>query len=32
MKTHPSVSVALRNGKLRLHGWVYDIETGTSWR
>ncbi|AWP33490.1 carbonic anhydrase [Pantoea eucalypti] len=29
MKTHPSVSVALRNGKLRLHGWVYDIESGT---
>ena len=28
IKTHPSVSVALRKGKLRLHGWVYDIETG----
>ncbi|ARF49506.1 MULTISPECIES: carbonic anhydrase [Pantoea] len=29
MKTHPSVSVGLRQGKLRLHGWVYDIESGT---
>ena len=28
IKTHPSVSVALRKGKLRLHGWVYDIESG----
>jgi carbonic anhydrase len=28
LRTHPSVSRALRQGKLRLHGWVYDIETG----
>lgn len=28
IRTHPSVSVALRNGKLKLHGWVYDIESG----
>lgn len=28
MKTHPSVAVALRKGALRLHGWVYDIESG----
>lgn len=28
IKTHPSVAVALRNGKIRLHGWVYDIEKG----
>jgi len=28
IKTHPSVAVALRKGKVRLHGWVYDIESG----
>ncbi|WP_241638794.1 carbonic anhydrase [Rosenbergiella epipactidis] len=28
IKTHPSVAVALRNKKINLHGWVYDIETG----
>ncbi|OON37998.1 carbonic anhydrase [Izhakiella australiensis] len=28
IRTHPSVSVALRNRTIRLHGWVYDIETG----
>ncbi len=28
VKTHPSVAVALRNEKIRLHGWVYDIESG----
>lgn len=28
MKTHPSVAVGLRNNALRLHGWVYDIESG----
>lgn len=28
IKTHPSVSVGLRNHSLRLHGWVYDIESG----
>ncbi len=26
--THPSVALALRQGRLNLHGWVYDIETG----
>lgn len=28
IKTHPSVAVALRKGTVRLHGWVYDIESG----
>ena len=28
IKTHPCVSVGLRNKALRLHGWVYDIESG----
>jgi carbonic anhydrase len=28
IKTHPSVAVALSQGKLNLHGWVYDIENG----
>lgn len=29
LKTHPSVALALEQGRLNLHGWVYDIETGT---
>ena len=28
LKTHPSVALALEQGRLTLHGWVYDIETG----
>jgi len=28
IKTHPSVAVGLRDSALRLHGWVYDIESG----
>lgn len=28
IKTHPCVALALRKGKVRLHGWVYDIESG----
>src|ERR1700726_1684156 len=28
LRTHPSIALALSQGKLRLHGWVYDIETG----
>lgn len=28
MRTHPCVAVGLRNNALRLHGWVYDIESG----
>ena len=28
IKTHPCVAVGLRNNALRLHGWVYDIESG----
>jgi carbonic anhydrase len=29
IKTHPSVALALEQDQLDLHGWVYDIETGT---
>jgi carbonic anhydrase len=29
LKTHPSVALALEQGRLKLHGWVYDIETGS---
>jgi carbonic anhydrase len=29
LKTHPSVALALERGRLTLHGWVYDIETGS---
>lgn len=28
LRTHPSVASRLAAGKLRLHGWVYKIETG----
>lgn len=28
LKTHPSVAVAIEQGRLNLHGWVYDIENG----
>ena len=26
--THPTVAAGVASGKLELHGWVYDIETG----
>lgn len=29
LATHPSVALALEQGRLSLHGWVYDIETGS---
>lgn len=29
LKTHPYVSLALDQHRLNLHGWVYDIETGS---
>src|ERR1700744_4688995 len=29
LKTHASVRLALAQGHLALHGWVYDIETGS---
>ncbi|MFQ4147748.1 carbonic anhydrase [Arthrobacter sp. LAPM80] len=29
IKTHPCVALALDQGRLNLHGWVYDIETGS---
>lgn len=28
LKTHPTVAVAIAQGTLELHGWVYDIKTG----
>jgi carbonic anhydrase len=28
LRTHPAVASALSQGKLKLHGWVYRIETG----
>lgn len=28
LRTHPSVAVALSRGDLKLHGWVYQFETG----
>jgi carbonic anhydrase len=28
VKRHPAVATGLRRGNLRLHGWVYSIETG----
>jgi len=28
LRTHPSVAVGLARGDLKLHGWVYTIETG----
>lgn len=28
LRTHPAVAGLLANGALRLHGWVYEIETG----
>ena len=29
LRTHPSVALALSEGRVRLHGWVYDIGKGT---
>jgi len=31
LRTHPSVAVQLRKGKVDLHGWVYSISTGDVW-
>lgn len=28
LRTHPTVAAALAAGKIKLHGWVYDIKTG----
>jgi carbonic anhydrase len=28
LRTHPAVTAGLAKGDLRLHGWVYEIETG----
>lgn len=29
LKTHPCVAARLRAGRIRIHGWVYEIESGT---
>jgi carbonic anhydrase len=29
IRTHPSVALAAEQGRLGLHGWVYDIKTGS---
>lgn len=31
LRTHPSVALQLRRGKVDLHGWVYSISTGDIW-
>lgn len=31
LRTHPSVALQLRRGKIELHGWVYSISTGEVW-
>ncbi len=31
LRTHPSVALHLRKGKVELHGWVYSISTGDVW-
>lgn len=31
LRTHPSVVLQLRQGKVDLHGWVYSISTGDVW-
>ncbi|MET0067073.1 MAG: carbonic anhydrase [Candidatus Thiodiazotropha sp.] len=31
LRTHPSVALQLRKGKVSLHGWVYSISTGDVW-
>lgn len=31
LRTHPSVMLQLRRGKVDLHGWVYSISTGDVW-
>ncbi|AMP05813.1 carbonic anhydrase 1 [Collimonas pratensis] len=29
LRTHPSVALALAQDRLTLHGWIYDIESGS---
>jgi carbonic anhydrase len=29
LRTHPAVAAGLAEGTLALHGWIYDIETGS---
>ena len=28
LRTHPVVAAKLANGKIEIHGWVYDIKSG----
>jgi carbonic anhydrase len=28
LRTHPAVATALAGGQLKLHGWIYKMETG----
>jgi carbonic anhydrase len=28
LRTHPSVAARLANGRIQLHGWVYNIRAG----
>lgn len=32
VRTHPSVAKALAEGRLELHGWIFDIESGRVYR
>ncbi|PKM26482.1 MAG: carbonate dehydratase, partial [Gammaproteobacteria bacterium HGW-Gammaproteobacteria-12] len=29
LRTHPSVAARLASGQLQIHGWVYDIDSGS---
>lgn len=31
LRTHPSVAAALARGELSLHGWFFEIDSGTIW-
>jgi carbonic anhydrase len=31
LRTHPSVASRVATGELTLHGWLFDIESGTIW-
>lgn len=31
LKTHPAVAAKLSRGEIRLHGWIFEIETGEVW-
>jgi carbonic anhydrase len=31
LHTHPSIRLALQEGRLKIHGWVYHIDSGEVW-